>query len=109
MAMLLPTVLIELVVLWQLRERRPDVLWSSVVLNVLTNVPLNLYLLHDDDSTVVTKVVAETVVILVETLWYRYFAGSWQQAAVYSLLCNGISYLAGLLAQLAVVLIMMIY
>jgi len=109
MAMLLPTVVIELVVLWQLRERRPEVLWSSVVLNVLTNVPLNLFLLHDDDGSFATIAVAEAVVVVVETLWYRYFVGSWQRAAVYSLLCNGISYLVGLLTQLVLALIVMIY
>ena len=39
---LIPTILIELGVLWLLLERQKKVLLSSIAVNVLTNVPLNL-------------------------------------------------------------------
>ena len=42
---LIPTILIELGVLWFLLERRKIVLLSSIAVNVLTNIPLNLYVL----------------------------------------------------------------
>ena len=95
------TILIELGVLWFLRERRRSVLWSSVVINVLTNVPLNLLILQwgviDDMPALL---LAEAVIVLVEAVWYFCFVHSWRQAFIYSLLCNAISFLTGLLVQL---------
>lgn len=47
---LLPTIIIELAVLRFLRERRKKVLLGSVVMNILTNIPLNIlayYILQD--------------------------------------------------------------
>ena len=96
---LVPTVLIELGVLWLLLERRRRVLWSSVAVNVLTNVPLCLWFLHYE-TTWTSMLVAELLVFGVEALWYRWFVGQWCQAFVYAFLCNAISYLLGLLFQL---------
>ena len=91
---LLATVVIELAVLLFLRERRKKVLLGSVGLNVLTNVPLNLY-----DAYVcsgwTTVVIGEMLVVLVETLGYWWLIRNMQQAFVYSLLCNAISFLTG--------------
>ena len=98
---LVPTIVIELLVLWSLRERRDDVLWSSVVVNLLTNVPLHLFLVFVS-SSVPAIVAGEMLVLMIEMLWYRYFVSSWRQAFLYSFLCNGISCLLGLLMQLSV-------
>jgi len=98
---LLPTIAIELAVLFSLRERRADVLWSSVVVNILTNVPLNLFVIYVTNS-VLTVIVGELLVVVLETLWYWYFVGNWRQSAIYSFLCNGISFLLGLLVQLVI-------
>jgi hypothetical protein len=98
---LLPTIAIELAVLFSLRERRADVLWSSVVVNILTNVPLNLFVIYVSNN-VLTVVVGELLVVVLETLWYWYFIGNWRQSAIYSFLCNGISFLLGLLVQLVI-------
>ena len=84
-------------------ERRPDVLWSSVVVNVLTNVPLNLYITYVDGS-IAAMVAGEVLVLVVEALWYAYFVRRWQQAFVYSFLCNGISCVAGVLVMLLLTL-----
>ncbi|MBQ9362953.1 MAG: hypothetical protein IJT97_05950 [Bacteroidaceae bacterium] len=92
---LVSTILIELGVLWLLRERRKKVLWASVAVNVLTNVPLNLFLLCVQNG-LTAIVVGEILVVLVEAAWYCLFVRNWEQAAVYSLLCNAISFLLGL-------------
>ena len=47
---LIPTILIELAVLLLLRERSAKVLTASVVINILTNVPLNLYVNYISNS-----------------------------------------------------------
>ena len=93
------TILIELGVLLLLGERQKRILWLSVVVNVLTNVPLNLSLfyLEADDMTVI---VGELIVVVVEALWYYAALRKWKKAIVYSVLCNAISFLSGLLLLL---------
>lgn len=98
---LISTILIELVVLLLLRERRKWVLGSSVVINILTNIPLNLFVIYVD-SSVMTIVLGELLVIVAEALWYFLFIHSLSRAFVYSSLCNAISFLTGLLAELLI-------
>ena len=93
---LVPTILIELGVLQLLREKRKKVLWSSVIINVFTNVPLNLYVMFIDESFT-TILLAELLIILVEAAWYWLFVRRLSQAFIYSTLCNAISFLTGLL------------
>ena len=47
---LVPTILIELGVLVLLREKSKKVLGASVVINILTNLPLNLYVYYVYES-----------------------------------------------------------
>ena len=99
---LVPTILIELVVLLLLGERRGLVLGSSVVINMLTNIPLNLFVIFIDKS-LMTIVLGELLVVVVEALWYYLFLRVWSRAFIYSILCNAISFLTGLLVQLLIV------
>ena len=96
---LIPTILIELGVLWLLKEQRKKVLLSSIAVNVLTNVPLNLYVLLVNDS-MGDILIGEVAVFLVEAVWYWCFTHRVKQAVIYSFLCNAISFLIGLLLQL---------
>ena len=89
---LVGTIIIELGVLLLLGETRRRVLWSSVVVNVLTNVPLNLFLLYVNDSWT-ALCVGEMLVVVVEAVWYWWFVREMQRALVYSILCNAISML----------------
>ena len=100
---LVATIVIEYGVLRFLRERRQRVLWSSVVVNILTNVPLNLLVVdYDFDWGVI--LIGEAVVIVVETLWYYFFVKAFRQACVYGFLCNAISFLTGLLVTFVLLL-----
>lgn len=94
---LIATILIELGVLHLFGERSRRVLWSSVVVNILTNVPLNTWASSLPSIDWVDMLIGETLVVVVETLWYYYFVRSLRQAFVYSFLCNAISFLTGLL------------
>ncbi len=100
---LVATILIELGCLWLLGERRKTILGSSVVVNILTNIPLNAYLLLVGNGTV-EMIIGELLVVLVETLWYYAFIRKIGQAFVYSVLCNAISFLIGVLFQLLLLL-----
>lgn len=91
---LVATIVIELGVLLFLGERRRKVLYGSVAMNVLTNVPLNLYAVYVDDGWS-TLIVGEALVVLTEALCYRILVDEWRQAWIYSLLCNAISFLTG--------------
>lgn len=92
------TILIELGVLWLLMERRRKVLALSVVINVLTNVPLNLAVMHVGYSTK-SVLIGELIVFIVEALWYLIFIKDLRKAFIYSLLCNAVSFLIGLLGR----------
>jgi hypothetical protein len=72
------------------------VLLSSIAVNVLTNVPLNLYLNFIDDSYG-TIFIGEVAVFVIEAIWYWGFTRSLKQATIYSFLCNAISFLIGCL------------
>ena len=90
------TILIELGVLLLMGERQRRILWASVMINVLTNVPLNpfLFMFGADDMAVI---VGEIIVVVVEALWYYAFLRKWKKSLIYSVLCNAISFLSGLL------------
>ena len=97
---LVGTIIIEMGVLYLLREHRPRVLWASVVINVLTNLPLNLLVRSGWLSDLPSLLIAEAVIVVVEPLWYYCFVRQWRQSFVYGLLCNAISFLVGMLFQL---------
>lgn len=93
---LVATIVIELLVLLYLGERRKRVLWASVAMNIATNVPLNFVALLLG-SSLTTVIVGELVVIVVEALCYEWVLRRWSQAWMYSLLCNAVSFLTGCL------------
>ena len=93
------TIVVELGVLWLLGERLGKVYKASVLMNIVTNVSLNYYLVFVAFSTLVV-LVGEILVVLVETLWYQPYLHCWEQAFLYSLLCNTTSFLTGQLLLL---------
>lgn len=93
------TVLIELGVLVLLRERRANVLGLSVIINVLTNLSLNLWL-YLYDASLPELLVAEVLIVLIEAQAYRCVVSSLRQSFIYSVLCNAISFLSGVLLEL---------
>lgn len=93
---LVATILIEIAVLLLLGEKRRKVIIASVVINIITNVPLNIISQYAGLSTA-GVIVGELVVVAVEALWYYLFIRKASQALVYSLLCNAISFLVGLI------------
>lgn len=100
---LVATVGIELLVLLCLRERRWTVLAASVVMNIMTNVPLNLAASRMPalQTSLPAQLVAEAVVVAAETLLFRIVTDRWSTAAKYALLCNVVSYLCGVAFSVA--------
>ncbi|MBR2191911.1 MAG: hypothetical protein IJ910_01225 [Bacteroidaceae bacterium] len=96
---LLSTILIELLVLLQLGERRKKILLACVAINILTNVLLNHYLFFVN-YTDTALLVGEVIAVLIEGLCYYFFTKNLVQSFIYSLLCNAISFLLGEFFQL---------
>lgn len=97
---LVATIIIEALVLLALHERRWKVLAASVVMNVLTNLPLNFAVrfvpaLHHPSFPL--QIVLECVVVVVESLLFYAVTRRRRTAMLYALLCNATSYLCGLL------------
>ena len=101
---LIPTIVIELGVLLLLKEKRKKVLLSSIVINILTNIPLNLFLRCVSNGWT-EIIIGELIVLVIETLWYLWFVKNLKHAFIYSFLCNAMSFLIGVLFQLIVIYI----
>jgi len=97
---LLATIVIEYGVLRLLTESRKKVLWASVIINIATNVPLNIFV-NIWHATLADTLLCELLVIVIETVWYRLVGCDWRKATAYGVLCNSISFLIGLLVLTA--------
>lgn len=95
---LVATIIIEFIVLRLLKENNKKVLLSSVIINTLTNLPLNLFVPKD----MVSIGIAEVAIIAIEALWYWIFVKNIKKAVIYSALCNIISFFIGLLIYIAI-------
>lgn len=97
---LVATIIIEALVLFALHERRWKVFAASVAMNVLTNLPLNLavrFVPALQQSTLLTQIILESVVTVVEFLLFFAVTRQRRTAAIYAVACNVTSYLCGLL------------
>lgn len=95
---LISTLLIEISVLLLLKERRWKVLMMAVVMNILTNVPLNIYAWYSYGAmTYKSIIMLESGVVLIETILYYIVTHDIRKSLLYAVLCNAISYLIGLL------------
>ncbi len=98
---LVATIIIEFIVLRLLKENNKKALLSSVIINTLTNLPLNLFVPKD----MVSIGIAEVAIVVIEAIWYYLFVKDIKKAMIYSALCNTISFFTGLLIDIGIYLI----
>lgn len=96
---LMATLFLESLLLLCMRERRWQVLAASVVLNVLTNMPLNAFVMSYAVSSPLHLTGLECLVVAVEFVGFWLVLHDCRQAFKYSLLCNTFSALVGFLCQ----------
>lgn len=96
---LMGTILLESLLLLCMRERRWKVLAVSVVLNILTNVPLNVFIMTYGVTSPLHLVALECLVVVVEFIGYWLVLHERRRAFKYSFLCNSFSALVGCLFQ----------
>lgn len=97
---LVATIVIEALVLFALREKRWQVLAMSVVMNVLTNLPLNLairFVPALQHPSLLVQIVLEMVVVVIEATLFYAVTRNRRTAVLYAVLCNATSYLCGLI------------
>lgn len=87
---LIATLVIEVVVLLCLKERRWQVLGAALAMNILTNVPLNLYLLlqYPAGYPVGLIIGLEAGVIVVEAILYWLVIHEARRSLLYAIACN---------------------
>ena len=98
LAALLLTISVELGMLRLMGEKHRKVFVGSVVINILTNIPLNL-VLFAVGSTLGSLLTGELLVLVLEAIGYYILIHDWKRALFYSLLCNVTSFLVGVLIQ----------
>lgn len=97
---LIATIVIEALVLLLMQERRWQVFAMSVVMNVMTNVALNLYVITLADVLTMPRIILlEGLVFVLESALFYLSTRNIRQAILYSLACNLTSYLLGLLFE----------
>lgn len=101
---LMATIILESFLLLCMHERRWQVLVSSVILNILTNVPLNALVMGCNVTSPLYIVGLECIVIAVEFVGYWLVLHDRRIAFRYSFLCNSFSALAGCLFQCFVII-----
>lgn len=92
------TILIEGGVLWGLYEKRKDIIRFSVLLNILTNIPLNLLNIYCSFG-IRQMLIAEICIVLIEACGYFLLLKDVRKSFVYSLLCNAMSFFLGVLLE----------
>lgn len=97
---LMATILLESILLLWMHERRWQVLSASVVLNILTNIPLNAFIMAYEVTSPLYIFSLECVVVVTESIGYWLVIHDWRKAFKYSFLCNSFSFLVGCIFQL---------
>lgn len=98
---LLLTVIIEYGLLRLMGEKRRKVLYGSMAINALTNLPLNIFAAQ---AALSTQLTAEAIIIAIEAALYYTAIKEIRKSLVYSTLCNVTSFLTGVLIELTILL-----
>ena len=98
---LIATIIIESGVLLLLKEQRRQVYIAEVIINILTNIPLNVWAIVGY-RIFIEIIIAEIIIMIVESLWYYMFVKRVRTATIYGVLCNTISFLTGILITLII-------
>ena len=92
---LLLTIVIELLCLIIMKANKKVLLWS-IIINIITNLTLNLIIYFSNFSTtiyIIYVIVSEITIVVLEMLAYYLIIKDLKKAFIYSLICNSSSFL----------------
>ncbi|MBE6137514.1 MAG: hypothetical protein E7176_03865 [Erysipelotrichaceae bacterium] len=106
------TAIIEFVALLFIGVRRKNILLYSILINLITNVPLNLFLyLYDYKSELIYWLIVlllEILILFIEAVLYFIAIKKIKKSFICSFICNSYSFLIGLLIFIITALFMQI-
>ena len=99
-AALVVTIFIEGFVLYKFKERRKKVYVGMLLMNLLTNVPLNIYTLitikeANPVFTILIVPAIEIGIAIIEGFIYYFITKQKKRSIVYGIFCNAYSYILG--------------
>ena len=94
---LLLTIVFEELMLLVQKERNIKIYISCLVINILTNVSMNISLIVFVKYYVILLIIFEIVVLFIEALVYNWFKRDFLDSLKISFLCNFGSFIIGLL------------
>lgn len=100
------TCIIEIVVLFIIKEKRKEIYLFSIFINLFTNIPLNIFILNYSFSSIpsyfLIVLLLELVIIIIEAMLYYLIFKNVIKGLKYSLILNISSYLIGLIISLII-------
>lgn len=95
------TCIIEIIILIILSERRINILLFSLLINALTNIPLNLFLKFNKFDSVfiyyLIVIILEILIIFIESVLYYLVIKDKKKSIMYGFFCNSFSFSIGIL------------
>ena len=92
---LLATIIVEELVLLILKEKKIKIYLICLIMNVITNVSLNI-LIHFVSNYYLFLIVAEVVIFIIEAFVYYLVKKDIRKAILISLICNILSFIIGM-------------
>lgn len=93
------TIIIELAVLYIFKERNKKVYIAAIIINAMTNIPLNifvnLYSFKNFTEYILIILSLELLVVVIESLLYYLVIKKYLKSLFYSTMCNLYSFLLG--------------
>lgn len=102
------TILVEISVLLILKERSAKIIGASVIINLITNLILNITLANlarTEFIQLIAMFIGELIVFIVEALIYFIFIKKFKRCLFISLICNLVSFSFGLVVLFSFVLL----
>lgn len=98
------TCIIEFIALIIIKERDKKILNYSVIVNLITNIPLNLFILNFSFKNIVQYFIIvislEIVIIIIEWLLYYLLLKNIKKSLKYAIILNITSYIMGLIISI---------
>ena len=92
---LLTTIIVEEIVLLVFREKQIKMYVACLIVNIITNLSLNI-ILQFSSNYYLMLVILEIAVVIIEGFVYYLIKKDWKMAIILALVCNIMSFVVGM-------------